>query len=74
MLGRHARTPFTPPVHNRFGSLRPGQLALLAAVLVQPPAAHLRVWAVGDAYRIDPTSGKAYERSEERRVGKECLE
>ena len=43
------------------GSLRPAGLALLAAALTQPPAAHMRVWAVGDSFRIDPTTGNARE-------------
>lgn len=42
------------------------QLALVAfAVFGQPPAPHMRVWAVGDSFRIDPTTGKAYEANAE---------
>jgi hypothetical protein len=51
-------------MYNNAGSMLSAKLALIvAATLVQPPSVpiQMRVWAVGDSFRIDPTSGKAYE-------------
>ena len=63
-----------------------GACAFAVCLAVAPPAARaappaMTVWAIGDHYRINPMTNRAYEdnrllysdcRSEERRVGKEC--
>lgn len=47
---------------RHLGPLPAIPIALVAAtVLAQPPASHVRAWAIGDSFRIDPTTGKAYE-------------
>src|SRR5258706_12406085 len=45
-------------MRNQFNMLVTAVLLLCAGAQAQPG---LRVWAVGDSFRIDPTTGKAFE-------------
>src|SRR5713101_2968716 len=45
-------------MRNKFNMLALGALLLCAGAQAHPG---LRVWAVGDSFRIDPTTGKAFE-------------